>query len=451
MSSSKLWAQYLTRVAGRDLSPAVFEKTRLHVLDTLAAVISGYALPAGQAGLRLIDQLGGSVQSRVLVSPVRQAGAIAAACANAMAAHADETDDSHLRGRFHPGCSIVPTALASAEIFHADVASFFAAVAAGYDLGVRAVLALGIGENDRPRFSTHTIGGQWGAAASAIALAGFSVDQAEAALSYTAQQVSGIPYWRRDHEHIEKSFDFGAMAARNAMFSVMAVQAGWSGCTDVLEGADSYLSAFATEASPHALTDGLGHRYEIEAATIKKWCVGSPIQSVLDSTQYLVDLHGIEPDQVRRIVITMPDDRVHIVDDRDMPDVCVQHLVAVALLDKTVGFQAAHDRSRMQDPAILDLRKKMVLVPSPALTEARPARQAIVAIDLANGQTLSRHTVSVLGTPENPMSKNQVHEKVLDLVAPSMGEGVAQRLVQAFEQSNRHRLVSDVLREVFTD
>ena len=39
-----------------------------------------------------------------------------AALANGMAGHADETDDSHLGGRFHPGCGIVPAALAVAEL-----------------------------------------------------------------------------------------------------------------------------------------------------------------------------------------------------------------------------------------------------------------------------------------------------------------------------------------------
>jgi 2-methylcitrate dehydratase PrpD len=36
-----------------------------------------------------------------------------AALANGVMAHADETDDSHLVGRFHPGCGIVPAALAA--------------------------------------------------------------------------------------------------------------------------------------------------------------------------------------------------------------------------------------------------------------------------------------------------------------------------------------------------
>ena len=41
--------------------------------------------------------------------------AVNAALANGMLAHADETDDSHAPSLTHPGCGIVPAALAMAE------------------------------------------------------------------------------------------------------------------------------------------------------------------------------------------------------------------------------------------------------------------------------------------------------------------------------------------------
>lgn len=450
MSSSNFWAEYLVRAKDRPIPELTLKKTRLHVLDTLAAVVSGYQLPAGQAGMRLAKRLGGAPEATVLSTPLFKCDAIQAATANAMAAHGDETDDSHLRGRFHPGCSIVPAALAAAELFGASGRQMLHAVAAGYDIGARAVLALGFPEHEAARFSTHTIGGQWGAAAAVIALAPLSLQQAHWALSYTAQQVSGIPYWRKDKDHIEKSFDFGALAARNALFTVIAVQAGWTGCVDVLEGSESYLSAFGFNPSPNELTLELGQRYEIEAATIKKWCVGSPIQAVLDSTKFLIDAHGLKANDVKKVVITMPDDRMHIVDNRDMPDVCVQHLAAVALLDGTVSFQAAHDHARMQAADILAIREKITLTPSHELTLAKPARQATVAIELMNGQLVSRHTVSVLGTPENPMHATQVEEKALDLVTDLLGDRAAARLVAAFDTKDHERPVADILNNIFT-
>ena len=71
-----------------------------------------------------------------------------------------------------------------------------------------------------------------------------------------------------------------------------------------------------------------------------------------------------------------------MVDNRDIPDICLQHMVAVMLLDKTVSFHAAHDKSRLQDPATLRQRAKVNLVRDDELTKLLPVREAIVEIEL---------------------------------------------------------------------
>jgi hypothetical protein len=45
------------------------------------------------------------------------------------------------------------------------------------------------------------------------------------ALSYAAQQVSGLWSWVEDPDHIEKAFDIGGMGARNGVTAVTMVQA----------------------------------------------------------------------------------------------------------------------------------------------------------------------------------------------------------------------------------
>ncbi|MEL0326549.1 MAG: MmgE/PrpD family protein, partial [Burkholderiaceae bacterium] len=76
-------------------------------------------------------------------------------------------------------------------------------------------------------------------------LMNFTLEQTASALSYSIQQASGIPYWERDSEHVEKAFDFGGMGARNGVFSAMVVDSGLTGVQDPLEGPNNYLSAFA--------------------------------------------------------------------------------------------------------------------------------------------------------------------------------------------------------------
>ena len=55
-----------------------------------------------------------------------------------------------------------------------------------------------------------------------------------------------------------------------------------------------------------------------------------------------------------------------------MPDICLQHMVAVMLIDKTASFNAAHDKPRMQDPAVLRERAKVQLDPDEELEKLHP-------------------------------------------------------------------------------
>ena len=70
-----------------------------------------------------------------------------------------------------------------------------------------------------------------------------------------------------------------------------------------------------------------------------------------------------EVDQVERVVVRLAPTVAAVVDNRDIPDICLQHMIAVMLLDKTASFKAAHDKPRMQDAAVLRQRTKVQLIP----------------------------------------------------------------------------------------
>ncbi|MDJ0994894.1 MAG: MmgE/PrpD family protein [Dinoroseobacter sp.] len=422
-------ADYITSVAGQVLPDEVAEKTKCHLLDSLAAVISGSRLRAGRLATGFIAGQGGTPEATVWGTDIRTT-AINAALANGISGHADETDDSHLEGRFHPGCAVVPAALAVGEAQGASGTAVLNAIAAGYDVGARFSIALGVSGPRTATHSTHSLGALFGASAAASSLMGFEAQQAASALSYTVQQASGIPYWERDSEHVEKAFDFGGMGARNGVAAAVMVGAGLTGVQDPLEGKLNYLSAFAENPDAAALTAGLGTRFEIMEASIKKWCVGSPIQAALDAVMALLG-QGLDVETIDRVELIMPDDRLTIVDNRDMPDVCLQHMVAVALIDGGATFETSHDKARMSDPAVLALRQKMTTTPSPELTIARPARQAILGIHTNDGQKHRHHTKVVYGTPGNPMSPQDVQAKAMDLIAPILGKRASAALAEA--------------------
>jgi 2-methylcitrate dehydratase PrpD len=162
---------HMAAAATAPLAEAVAAKTKHHILDSLAAMVSGTRLKPGRLAAAYVAELGGNEEAQIpgtgILTTARNA-----ALAGGMCAHADETDDSHPSAFFHPGCAIVPAALAMAERAGAPGAQLISAVALGYDVGARINLALDVdrfyGENN---FSTHSFGALFGAAAAAGAVA----------------------------------------------------------------------------------------------------------------------------------------------------------------------------------------------------------------------------------------------------------------------------------------
>jgi 2-methylcitrate dehydratase PrpD len=420
---------YMAAAKDRALPPDVVEKAKHHILDTVAAMVSGSELPPGRAALALAQAQAGRAVATVVGSRI-VTGPMDAALVNGVLAHADETDDSHGPSQSHPGASIVPAALALAEELGVSGERYLRAVTLGYDVGPRVTMALGgVTFRDESRRSTHAFAGTFGSAAAAGCVAGLTAPEMRWLLDYASQQAGGYAVWGRDTDHIEKAFVFGGMPARNGVTAALLVRAGWNGVDDVFSGDDNFFRVNAPKGNPSVLIDNLGERFEVINTDIKKWTVGTPIQAPLDAIENIRRRRSFEADDVKAVAVRLAPTVGAVVDNRDIPDICLQHMVAVMLIDKTASFHAAHDKARMQDAGVLRQRSKVTYVPDATLAALLPARVAIVEITLNDGTQLSDRVEAVRGTVRNPMPRVEVVDKASDLIAPVLGAPVARRLI----------------------
>ncbi len=383
---------YMSEAATRALPDEVAETTKQHVLDALAAMISGSELPPGRAALQFSREYGGKEVATVVAANFL-CGPIEAALTNGMLAHADETDDSHSPSQSHPGCAVVPAALAAGE----------------------------------------------------SCAAGCNAQQMRWMLGYAAHQSSGLGAWNRDIEHVQKAFHFGGMTARSGVTAALLVQAGWTGVDDILAGKDNFFSAYNSHAEPAGLIDKLGERYEVTRTNIKKWPVGSPIQAALDALENLrAQRRPFAAAQVKEVTVRLATNEAAIVNNREIPDICLQHVMAVALLDKTVTFASVHDNARLTDPGTLRARAKIRLVPDEELQSLMPLRAAIVDVTLVDGTHLSRRIDDVRGTPNNPMTRTEIVAKASDLIAPILGPVKCASLIERIFQLDSVRSIRDL-------
>jgi 2-methylcitrate dehydratase PrpD len=416
---------YMAEARNHALPDNVAQETRHHILDTIAAMVSGSALPPGRAAIQFAQSYGGEKIATVVASQVL-CGPIEAAFANGELAHSDESDDDFTTGGAHPGCAVVPAALASGEKFGISGSHFLCAVALGYDIAMRSMKTVGPGMKE-----THNLVGTMGATAAAGCAASLNSQQMRWLIDYGAQQAgAGIGAWRRDTDHIEKAFVFGGMGARNGVNAALVVHSGWTGVSDILSGPNNFLESYNPKADPVGMIEQLGEFYGVTQTTLKKWTTGGPIQAPLDALENLQKRHPFQADQVLQVVVRAATSAAYTVNNRGMPDICLQHLVAVMLLDKTVSFRAAHDKARMQDPAVLRERAKVQLVPDEQLEKLIPLRVAIVELTLTDGAHLSERVEHVRGTPENPMTRDEVVAKARDLMTPVLGSETCSKLIE---------------------
>lgn len=427
-STTAALARYVAHAHTRELPQLVSEKSRLHILDTVAAMVSGSCLAPGRRGADFA-RTQGTGPAGVIGTDLTGAPAVAA-LANGMSAHADETDDSHPASLSHPGCGVVPAALAAGERVAASGQQLLNAVAAGYDAGTRVAMALGrppvLAEGSS--YSTHAITGQFGAAAAVCSLYGLTEQQVRWALSYTAQSAGGVTSWLRDPAHVEKAYVFGGMPASNGVRAAELVVAGCDGVGDVFSGVPNYLDALSQRVDRARLADALGERYEIMHTNIKKFAVGSPAQAAVQATLDLVTEHGLTAQRTAAIEITLPRDLCRVVDERDMPDVNVQYLVAGTLADQRFTFAMAHDPARMREPLIRALRERTRLHED---DEAGDARSATVVVTTTDGQQLRKHVGAVRGSVADPMAASEVQAKAEDLMEPVLGHARTRDLLQS--------------------
>ncbi len=423
-------SEYMTEASTGPLPPAALEATKEHILDTFAAMVSGSELAPGHFAIQFARAHSAEKTATVAASDV-VCGAIEAAFSNAMLAHSDETDDSHAPSESHPGASVVPAAFASGEQFNIDGPRFLRAVALGYDVGTRFTMTIGVGGfQTATHISTHALAGTFGSAAAAGCVAGLNQQQMRWLIDYASQQASGIKTWQRDTDHIEKAFLFAGMPARNGVTAALLVQDGATGVDDVLSGQDNFLLDYAPQADPAKLIEKLGERYEITRTNIKKWTVGSPIQAPLDALELILKRRAIDADQVQTVTVRVAASEAALVNNREMPDICMQYMIAVMLLDKTASFKAAHDKPRMQEAAVLKERAKVQLVLDAELERQLPARVAIVEVALTDGTRLTETVKAVRGTAENPMPREEVIAKCRDLMTPVLGADRCSKLIE---------------------
>ena len=158
------------------------------------------------------------------------------------------------------------------------------------------------------------------------------------------------------------------------------------------------------------------------------------MQEAIEAIHRLVEQHKIRAADVVKVLVRLPERAAQTVNNRHMPDVNVQYILTVTLLDGHLSFEAAHDYDRMRHPDVQAMKARVHLEVDSEMERVGPRYQALVEVSVTSGQQFREHVVNVRGRPENPMSSKEVEEKAHALMAPVLGDDRVERLFDAMRR-----------------
>jgi 2-methylcitrate dehydratase PrpD len=381
-------ADYAASTSLDALPSEVRERGRLILMDELACAAFGQTREPGWLAAGFAASVGGAGPCRIFGTRLR-VSAPYAGLANGTAGHADEVDGAHVVGG-HPGATIVHAVAAVAGLRRTSGADLLNALVLGYEVGNRVVRASGGAFGLKSRLHLHAdFLHAVGAAAAGCRLLGLAPERYVHAMALATFQANGLCALFGERRHISKSFCNGQFAFAGVSAALMA-EAGLEGSDDVFGAEHGLVQAWGLENAPDLLMNGLGDTHEVMGANFKFINAGYPIHAAVQAAMVLVTEYDIDPAQIDAVAVGMPTHALRVVDNRAMHNICLQDMLAAALVQRGLRLREDPFPEILGDPAFRDMRSRIALAPDAELDRDQPnGRGARVDLQLRSGEHLT--------------------------------------------------------------
>lgn len=415
-----------------DLTTDQVQKIKWYFLDWLASAIAGQKEKPVRIILELIDKMGGTPEATVIANGT-QNSSLWAALANGAASHMVEMDDLHRESILHPAAAIIPAVFAAAQSRKSSGADLIAAIAVGYEIGIRIALAAGPGHYRR----WHTTGtcGTFGAAAGAAKIIGLPKEKITAALGSAGTQAAGL--WEFLVENAMSKQLHTAKAAFNGLLSALLAADGFTGAKRILEGAKGFLAATAEGSDVEACLAGLGQAFHFERNSLKQHASCGHTHAALDAILSATEAQPLTPEKIKSVRVWVYQAALDLLGDIEpsspyLAKFCLPFCIATAIRYGQAGL-ADFTSDRLKDPDLVELMARIEIHSAPDLDALYPRQwPARVEISTAAGARLSGSVEFPKGDPENFPTAREMLSKFDNLtnglISTAAADGIKDRV-----------------------
>jgi 2-methylcitrate dehydratase PrpD len=444
-SPTRALAQFAAELRYDKIPPAVAAHAKLCLLDTFGCGLFGSALPWAKIVADFARELGGKEESTVWGRPFK-VSAPNAALANGTAVHSFELDDLHKTAIIHPGGVAITPALAVAEhVGGVDGKEFLTAVVAGYEVGIRVGMSVGISHLQRGFHNTGT-NGTFCAGAAAGRILRLDAERMTHDLGIAGTQSAGL--MAAQYSAMVKRMHAGR-AAQSGVYGALLAQRGLTGITNILE-ADfgGYCKTMADVCDMSKLTAGLGSEFETGRVGFKPYAAGGSTHTAHEAVKSIMTQNKLTAEMIDRITIRSTTVTYHHTSWDYVPQgvtaaqMNMQYVVAVTALEGDI-FIDQFTEEKVNDPKVIAYSRKVQVIPDPELDRLGPEfRHCIIGeVKTKDGRVFSQRVDTAKGSNKIPMTTEEVIQKYRILASKVLNKT---RVEELFDRVQNLEMVKDV-------
>lgn len=414
-------AEELLSIGETPLGERDLRQIRNLVLDHLGCCYAGSLLAWGRRLHEWAAPHAGSGNAPLLASQTRLAPVLAA-FVNATSAHGLELDDTHDESVSHPGAAVIASSLALASHHGLDGQSLAAAICAGYEAVGRVGAATNAAETIELGFHPTSLFVGFGAAAATSVLLRLSPKELARAWGLMLSMAGGSMQFSQEPEGTTVKRLHGGYAALHGVMAAEHAALGIAGPEQALEGRYGLIANFGADSDPERLNRPHPDGPEIHRISYKPYPCCRLFHSTLDALAEVTDDFSLDPAAIDSIVVGGPDIMVtqHML-RRPTSEMAAQYSLPFTLgaalyygPSSVAGFMG----DALNDSRTLAIADRVEAVADPDMQAAFPSHfGSWLELKTRNGRSRRSDVLDSLGTPANPMGREDLIAKFESLTA----------------------------------
>ncbi len=431
--TTRLLSEYACRLSYRDLDPGTIQQVKRTLVDTLGCAMGGYSSEPARIARQLAARVNGIPSARVLGANEPSSPDWAAFANGVMIRYLDCNDSYFSPGGGHPS-DMIAAVLAVGDAQNSPGAELITAITLAYEVFARLSDQVVTGDYgwDQGMFSIV------GASCAAGHLLRLDRKQMGHAISLALAPNLPLGVTRTGELSMWKGCATAA-ASRAAVFAVQLAASGMAGPSEPFEGRRG-LWEQAGVAPPVTLAQfgGGSQPFLINHTTFKFYPsqihtqapVGLAIE--LHPRVNLADIEHIQVQTYKGAVSTpLTEPEKWDPQTRETADHSIPFLVAMALQDGAVT-PGSFTASRIADPSLRALMRKMTMIEGPGFTEQYPAQyNCRIEITTRHRETVAAATSWPRGHRKNPLSDEEINAKFCNLASETLPDYQCQQALEA--------------------